>query len=203
MPGESPEAPGSSTSDNDRALTTRELEPFVGTYFLEQEKLVRRVEVKDDKLFYIRGAAGETELTPLGSDRFRGQGTETLFRFEKTGDRVTAVCIERPEETICALWKQPPTQARSALASFSGSYESNELGEVTYEVAVQGGDLVVTTPDDTLVFQQAFTDFFSDIRMGFLGLEWQRDDQGRPSGFLVHAGRVRDIQFRRVETNGE
>ena len=153
--------------------------------------------MRGDKLIYVRGLSSEMELKPIARDRSLMEGSEVFVHFESTADRVTALCFETSDDTSSATRREALSEDDRELRGFAGSYVSHELGGVVYQIESKGTELIVKTPDDELVFQQAFADFFSESRMGFLGIEWQRGREGRPSGFLVHAGRVRDIHFER------
>ncbi|MEZ4455057.1 MAG: serine hydrolase domain-containing protein [Gemmatimonadales bacterium] len=89
--------------------------------------------------------------------------------------------------------RQPLTAA--VLATYAGTYYSPEL-DVTYRVAASDSGLTVAVgPNEPRPLRAAGTDRFT----GGSGLEfqWTRQGSNRLTGFLLSAGRVRNLRFER------
>jgi hypothetical protein len=99
----------------------------------------------------------------------------------------------QPAENFVAVETASPTAAQ--IAEFAGTYYSEEL-DATYRLAVENEKLTVRQKGQQ---PRALT---PTTRDGFIGpgggtFEFQRDAQGRVSGFLVQAGRIRGVAFAR------
>ena len=87
MAGKLPEPPRAVVAAPDTAVTlaasgsVKDLSVgVVGTYWNREEILVRRIEVTDGKVWYVRSPESRTELAPLanGQWQMRGVGTRTV-----------------------------------------------------------------------------------------------------------------------------
>ncbi len=88
-----------------------------------------------------------------------------------------------------------PLFTEAELLAYAGNFRSQEL-DVVYRLEVEDGRLVLTRPASLarpLVAQK--TDRFE---AGPYTFRFQRDDGGGVSGFLLDAGRVRNLRFQRV-----
>lgn len=172
------------------------LEPWTGTYFAPGELLARRIELRDGGLVYVRGPGNQTELAPLGDDRFRMQlpiPLEVTVAF-RPGEMV--VTEEGAEPTVFQR-VEPVTYSAADLAAFAGDYLSEEL-DATYPLAVDDGVLtIVSRRSGNVPLAPHFADFFLS-EDGIVSLRFRRDDEGRVTGFALSSGRVRDLEFVRA-----
>jgi len=88
----------------------------------------------------------------------------------------------------------PP--ARPDLAQYAGRYYSAEL-EVFYEVKVDGETLVATGRHTLPVTLRHGKGETFNGNMPLAAIEFQRDGQGKVTGFRAGNGRTRDVQFGR------
>jgi CubicO group peptidase (beta-lactamase class C family) len=79
------------------------------------------------------------------------------------------------------------------LEAFAGSYRSAEL-DVTYDLSVADGNLVVRLPDTPEIRLQPLG---GDAFRGRWTFRFERDQAGAVTGFTVDAGRVTNIRFER------
>ena len=168
---------------------------YTGLYWSPQSGFVRRIEVRDGKLFYVRGQGNDTELAPLGGDRFRmvGAPAEVSFPVSATaasGPRRMELVVGGDKPVVFEEVK-PVTPTPEGLAAYAGTYTSPEL-DTTWTIAMEGGRLMLRAkrgPAHPL--EPAFTDAFN----GDFGLiRFQREGQ-KVTGFLMGSPRARDIQF--------
>jgi CubicO group peptidase (beta-lactamase class C family) len=91
----------------------------------------------------------------------------------------------------------PPTDHE--LRELAGSYRSAEL-DVTYRLTVEQGRLVVRSLwlAEGIVLRPMLQDQFDSESWWLRTLEFVRDAKGIPTGFLIHAGRVRNVAFERT-----
>lgn len=168
---------------------------YAGTYWSPGGGLVRRIEARDGKLFYVRGNGNDSELAPLGGDRFRMVEAPVELSFPVSA---TAASGPRRMELVAGGDKpmifeevKPVTLNPADLAAYAGTYTSAEL-DTTWTLAVDGERLVLRRKRGPAIpLKPAFTDAFESP--GGL-VRFQREGQ-KVLGFLVGAGRARDIKF--------
>ncbi|HEX4960060.1 MAG TPA: serine hydrolase domain-containing protein [Thermoanaerobaculia bacterium] len=170
---------------------------YVGLYWSPAGGFVRRIYAKDGKLFYFRSQESESELAPLDGDRFAMLGapvaTEVSFpsqtprRMQVSSDGGKPVVFEEV---------QPVSLKPEDLAAYAGTYASAELDTV-WILAVEGGRLVLQPKRGPKApLEPSFTDAFD----GPAGLiRFQRNGEKKVTGFLVGAGRARDLKFTKAE----
>jgi len=104
---------------------------------------------------------------------------------------------EAPEEARQEAEEAEPLElSAEQLAAYAGDYYGEEL-DVTYRLRVEGDTLRLFLGnwlDSALV--PAEPDVF---RVRFLTFRFTREPPERPSGFLLDAGRVRNLRFERVK----
>lgn len=171
---------------------------YVGTYFSAQQSLLRRIEARDGKLWYVRRQGNESELAFEGEHRFRMLGVPgsavLTFVTKKPGKRhLTLVTdgetIEMPEVAAFA----PDAKA---LAAYAGEFESTEL-DTRWRLQVEGDELKMRgRRGPWLPLAPAFPDAFTGP--GGL-LRYERDAAGTIVGFAVDVGRARGIGFCKLD----
>jgi CubicO group peptidase (beta-lactamase class C family) len=83
------------------------------------------------------------------------------------------------------------------LAAYAGRYYSEEL-DTTYTLQVEEGTLALAARRLNGTLVPSARDEFT---LGSKVLRFERDAQGRPSGFRVDAGRIRNLRFERKEAS--
>jgi CubicO group peptidase (beta-lactamase class C family) len=179
------------------ALSEDELKKRVGLYRNPKSGSIRRVSYADKKLWADPMAGPRYELLPLAADRFRVVGPsanfEVQFGFAQGKPELRILREDAPAETFVAVEAASPTPAQ--LADFAGTFYSEEL-DTTYRLAVEGEKLSLAQKGRPA---RALTPTTRDAFIGSGGgmFEFQRDAQGRVTGFVVHAGRIRNVGFSR------
>jgi CubicO group peptidase (beta-lactamase class C family) len=192
-----PEAQPAAVAGEAPAGKVENADRYTGLYWSPQSGFVRRIEVRDGKLFYVRGQGSESELAPLGGDRFRMLGvpgrTEVSFPVS-----ATAASPPRRMEVVTGEDKplvfeevKPTSPAPEGLAAYAGIYTSPEL-DTTWTLTVEEGKLMLRGrrgPAHPL--EPAFADAFN----GDFGLiRFLREGQ-KVTGFLMGSPRARDVKF--------
>jgi CubicO group peptidase (beta-lactamase class C family) len=176
-----------------------DLSPYPGLFFNPVTSQVRRIYAKEGKLFYEREPGNESELAPLGQDRFAMVGApgsvEVHFSTAPDGHREMIV----PGAPVSPLFQavEPASPSAETETGLAGTYFSEELG-TSYTLAVKDGHLVLTHANrlPALVLQPAFADAFRAPGFGLLRLT--RDAGKKVTGFTVNAGRIHGLGFTRV-----
>ncbi|MBW8367482.1 MAG: beta-lactamase family protein [Arenimonas sp.] len=169
---------------------------YTGIYYSPAEALVRPIELRDGKLWYVRQRGQDSELAYEGADRFNmldvpspaslqfgtAENGQKRMTFEMGTQRIEMRQVARFE---------PDAQL---LATFAGQYESVEL-DTRWTLAMDDGKLVVQPRRGAPVpLSPAFGDAFTGMGL----LRFQRTAGGEITGFAVDVGRARGISFSRV-----
>lgn len=176
-----------------------DLSAYEGLFLNPVTSQVRRVYLKEGKLLYEREPGNETELAPLGQDRFVMVGSpgaiEIHFSSTPGGHREMRIPAAPGSPLFQAV--EPASRSAVDLAGLAGSYFSEELG-IAYTLAVKDGQLVLTYANrlPAVILQPAFADAFRAPGFGLLRLT--RDAEKRITGFTVSAGRISNLGFTRV-----
>ncbi|HEX9941586.1 MAG TPA: serine hydrolase domain-containing protein [Thermoanaerobaculia bacterium] len=173
---------------------------YAGLYWSPASGLVRRIQARDGKLFYSRGADSESELAPLGGDRFAmlgvpaGSQAEVSFPPAAAGAPRRMLVSTNGGKPTAFEEVQPASPKAEELAAYAGTYASAEL-DTTWRVAVEEGKLVVRPKrGPALPIEPAFADAFGSP----LGLIRFSRDGGKVTGFSISVGRARNLVFRRA-----
>ncbi len=111
---------------------------------------------------------------------------------EPRADSGTSIDDRRAE----ADESEPLPSSVEQLAEYAGLYYSEEL-EVTYEIKLANGDLGLEVGND--LDGRLRLSASDEMRRGGVTLRFHRDSNGRVAGFLLDAGRVRNLIFAKRE----
>lgn len=186
------------------SISAQEAAKYVGLYRNPVSGDLRRVSFADGRL-RMDAFGAPLELAPLEPGTFRvgGPASETTAIFDRAGSaggvRLQLKRQAGKPEIYAAV--RPAAPSEPELGAYEGVFFSPEL-EVQYSVVLEGGKLFLrgrNLPKDAL--QPTFGDGFA---LAGRFLEFRRDASGRVSGFLVQAGRIRNVRFeRRVKSVAE
>jgi len=174
------------------SASAADLRRLAGVWRHVERGEVRRTRVTGDTL--VSDGTPPTPYVPLGGDRFRTDG-RTEVRFEGNAAAPERMVVRTPAGT--AIFTRADTVALDAakLAEYAGDYRSDEI-ETTQTWKVEKGQLVGFAGYRRLgVLEPSYRDGFT--RAGTV-IDVTRDRNGRITGFLVEAGRVRHLRFTRV-----
>jgi hypothetical protein len=142
---------------------------------------------------------------------FRSEGTFDFDRREwryyhalRGADGKVAAIEElnsRNRQAVLMRRIEPAQPTAAALAQLTGEYRLPEL-DTSYVFSVEGGVLIARTlwSTESVIFAPSSVDRFDSISgpWNISTLVVQRDQRGRPNGFVLHGGRVRNIALERV-----
>jgi CubicO group peptidase (beta-lactamase class C family) len=173
-----------------------ELKAHAGIYRNAATSTLRRISFRDGKLWIDAFGPG-FELISLSSSRFKVNrpeiNIELIFghAIAKEPQALSIVTGSGSPVTYSLIEAFTPTADQ--LTNFTGTFYSEEL-DTTYSITIEGSKLSVTGRDGakrplTPTFRDAF------IAPGAAQLEFRRDTSGRVTSFVVHAGRIRNVEF--------
>jgi CubicO group peptidase (beta-lactamase class C family) len=187
-----PEAQPAAAANNAPAGKVENADRYAGVYWSSGGGLVRRIEVRDGKLFYVRGQGGpDSELAPLGGDRFRMVGIPAEVSFQGSATPRRMELIAGGGRPMVFEEVKPVTLKPENLIAYAGTYTSPEL-DTTWTLAVEGDQLKLRGQrGPAMPLEPTFADAFNSPT-GLI--RFQREGQ-KVTGFLVGAGRARDLKF--------
>lgn len=184
-------------------LPATRLAEFTGTYWNEDDSLLRTIEVREGKLQYVRGAEGRvSELAAVADGRFVmvGVGVHVDVEFETGEDRTMTVSVEGEDSLLFHPVLSPGPEE---LAAYAGSFWSEEL-ERELRLRPEGGRIqaewtddpqpspaVVLAPDRLLVQQFVPVPWSPQD----VDLRLERDASGQITGLRLSCEMVRGITF--------
>ena len=173
------------------SLSEAQLAPYVGLFRAPRTQTLIRTAVKDGKL--ALELPRSFTPTPTGTDRFRIFGGPEMI-YQREGGRTRAVLVVDGDDTTRYEPVAPVTPSAAQLASYAGTYWSDEL-DTRFTVVVRDGGLVLRERlGDETKLAPTFADGFTSPAGTVI---FSRDPAGRVSGFGIWAGRIRNVQFRR------
>ncbi len=172
-------------------LSVAQLERFVGSYWQEDDRMFREILLRDGSLIYSRGGGRDSPLQPLGEDRFQmlEVPVDVVVRFEASR-MIVDVAGQEPSSFEAFVSVEPGPEEMTHLA---GRYYSAELDHVQ-RLEIEDGELVARHRAGDQTFMPRMADVWT---AGFLTVRFQRNEDGEVEGFLLDAGRVRDLQYER------
>lgn len=168
-------------------------EQYVGMYWSRKSGLIRQLEMREGKLFYVRGGGRDNELAQNDDESLTmiGAPFSVKLSFAKRGStRVMTFDANSNKDDFEQVTPAKPTA--NELLELQGDYYSQEL-ETVWSFVVEDNKLQLKMKrDENMVFEPKFTDAFEG--QGLMMLV-QRDSKAKVTGLAVNAGRARDLQF--------
>lgn len=183
-------------------VSAEELASVTGLYLNPVTDVIRRLYVKDGKLFYFRAPGNESELAPVGGNRFLMLGVrnkvEISFHSARPNLPLQMIFAEAGAKPSKWTAVKPASYNPPQLAAFAGKYFSSELDR-TYEIKVQGDKLLFVTGNwGSFLLSPRFVDSFANQEeMG--SIMFTRNGRSRVSGFVITSGKVRNLRFDRIK----
>ena len=170
-------------------------EVYAGRYALDDGTVLEIVK-EGGRLFAVHSAQGRSELFPETIARYFLKDADVVLTFHPDKDnyveRVTVVSSGRPMQ---GKRIQSTSMTDALMKAFTGNYFSEEL-ETVYTIGIRDGKLVARHfrhGEIPMIWTEG--DTFTGRRWFFRKLEFQRDKNGRISGFLLTGGRVWNLRF--------
>jgi CubicO group peptidase (beta-lactamase class C family) len=195
QPPASGTAPATPTQSQPSHVDAAAFAPFAGTYVLQTTLENRTLELKDGKLFLLKGDVS-LAATPIDAHSFVTKGTR--YTVEPASGHTPARLVRFPREGEPQTLErvEPFVPDAKALQEYVGRYGTEEIPR-DVEIILLEGKLYTRrwgrTPD-----RKALEPV---VRDGFLGdgetFHFERDSRGRVTGFLRNSENVRLMKWLR------
>ncbi len=178
----------------DEPLPPDDWDAYEGTYEVEPGVIIE-VTVEERKLFANATAQGKFELEPVARDNFRLAAVDALIQFERDDSgAVHRLTFHRGASSVPA--PRVPGRALSGpdLQAYAGTYFSSELN-ADYSLESKEGKLLLKvgkrSPEPVTVREDAS----ASSELG--RFQFEKDSEGNVIGFVLQAGRVKNLRFQR------
>lgn len=182
-------------------LKKKQLKAFEAWFWNDASNYSRRIYLRKDTLRYARGPGNESPLMPISDNEFQMLNVDVdlkvKFLDDDAGKRME-VRINGAEPIISRGY-EPTNYGPDELASFEGDYYSKEL-DATYRLMVKDKTLIAKhIRNGEVRLSSIMKDRFMSNRWYMGNINFERDANGKISGFKVSAGRVRNVKFIKLE----
>ena len=171
---------------------------LAGGYWDSANMMSMRLEVDDDALWADHPEIGRFELDRVDALRWQllGSPWEVTFDFEVVDGVTTGVKTEYFKSAWGSFVPFERAEVDAAeLSAYVGSYYSPEL-DIEYQLALSDGQLTFDLKGEhPQELSPLFDGMFENFNWGVF--EFQKNDLGDVTGFLLHSGRVRNLAFTR------
>lgn len=179
-------------------LTPEQIKRFEGLFWNPENSIFSKIVTRDGKLILERDGIPPTEVRPL-SDKalkvlFPGLDVVLTFGAGSGGKPGYAEVINsRPPLRFDSY--EAAKYGDKELNALAGSYFSEEINAY-YEFVMKDGELKLFVNDKDLgALDPVMKDLWRNKEVGLFKIE--SDANGKPKGFRLDAGRVRNLRFRR------
>ncbi len=181
------------------ALNESILSRYAGSY-IQPEGAPLRV-VREDEKLYLEGAFGRAPLETVNDSSFTSWNGLLKLTFARPapGDNAQSPALTVEMNQPVRYTRYEPVQlGRGALQAYTGTFESDELGE-RYQVLLKGDELLLRHrkyPDVPL--RPVTKEQFSSPHWWMGNLRFLRDNRGQITGLEVNEGRVLHLKFNKI-----
>ncbi len=170
------------------------LRTYAGLYWNETESTARRFEFADGRLFAVTGRDRQP-MKSLGDGRFvLTAAPRTRVQFDAGGGAPGATVTNPGGSDDRFVRAEPFSPTPAKLTEFAGVYRSDEI-ESVYRMVVHEGSLrLERLKSRPSTLQPVVVDTFA-TQVGTV--RFVRDATGTVTGFVLDAGRVRRVKFRK------
>ena len=175
-------------------LSNAEMKRFEGSYFEREEKSYRKVQLKNDTLYYIRASGKSSKLLAVGKSNFKMLGTpyDVSVNFKKNDYGEPILELRIPE--IMWLWLSKVTKTKSS-SDYLGSYYNDELS-TQYDLIQKDNEFYLTHPRlDNIKITQITQANFSSKNRNFFDIRFKRNKAGKVIAFSVSNDGIKNITF--------
>lgn len=178
---------------------TKVLKTYENDYWSKEGGFGVKVYIKNDTLIMARDGRPD-KLGQVGENQFKvisARNSVVLSFSTKNNTQELSVKIGSGEPIYFKPYN-PTKYPLSNATDYIGKYYSEEL-ETTYEVVLEKDQLVTKHQrNDDMTFRPLMQDVFRMNRWFFDNLRFERDGNGKISGFRVDNSRVKNLLFTKV-----
>ena len=176
-------------------LSPKKLKAFEGHYWNAWGNYSRRIYVKESILMYDRGNGNETELIPVGKQKFKMNLDLPISMFVSFEENKMMVGEEGDKPELFEEYT-PIEPSVSELEALAGTYQADDV-DAPFELVLEDGKLFMASPDGKAQIRPVSKDVFTQTYIG--QVTFKRDDSGNVEGLVLDAGRVRKMWYKRVK----
>ena len=176
-------------------LSASALGRFAGDYWNPDRFMLRSIVVDDNSLFYDRGSDNRSRLDPVGDDHFlmADVPVAVVVRFEPRGETPQTMVVEvKDREPVHLERFERAAPGTGELLAYTGSFYSSELDHEQV-FSIDEGVIVAERRGGKEPLQPLQPDSF--ITGDGVVLNFERNPDGKVSGFRLQAGRVRNVRY--------
>lgn len=179
------------------ALPEAKLASFAGLYWDKENEGAMRLVLKEGKLSVGFSAEESYPLKPIAENRLRMVGPPVNLEFKAGADGgPLTIALQRDGVDHADTFEARPefNPSKEQLAAIAGAYRSEEI-EPVYRLVVEKSSLVLKRlKSKPAILEPTITDQFSSP---FGSLHFIRDAQGQVTGFILNAGRIKGVKFKK------
>jgi len=184
-------------------LSIPELQKFCGSYWNKESSYMRKIHLRDGKLYYYRSEGNESELAPISKDTLVliSNPDSYSIRFEQKSDKEFMIFEwgEGGNEFQYFNEKfEPVTYDAKQLAEFTGLFWCENL-KVMYKLGIFDGALTVSHNRNVdFAIRPYKADKFTSDTNYFDNVEFERDKKGNINGFWIKTTNVGSQYFKKL-----
>lgn len=179
-------------------LSEEQLQRYTGDFWEHSAKYAAETQLIGGKLWAVHSPERRNELVPVGVDRFKmiGMPTDVIVEYTMSDSGVQQVSLvidSYPSGTFKPFTRRKVKTAE--LEAYVGDFYSPEL-DVHYLLQMDEGKLMFLLPGQK---PQELTPMFAETfeNPDWGAFDFRRDTENAVSGFSLHSGRVRNLEFTR------
>lgn len=180
-------------------LSNNKLKGFEGVYWSDEEKIGRKILIKNDTLRYSSSDKKEWPLLPINKQTFVmiRASVKPIVQFDSKKQQMT-VQIENNLPGVFTFLQSNLDEKRNDLKIFEGSYYSPEL-KTSYSIFTddKSNIYIEHARHGSIKLKQLYnTIFLGDWPVGIV--EIKKNDEGKVLGLRMSNGRTRNVWFKKV-----
>lgn len=174
-------------------LSATTLKSLEGSFWGDDSKISRKLEVRNDTLHYVRSNGRSTPMVPIAKDKFRWVGPPmTIILTLNTSENPSSFILDIEGQGTSTFEKFTPITKldEATREQYLGNYFSKELN-ATYSLKPQNGGVMLYVNDKPLAPAQPVMKNMFTAYNGALTIAFSPDQKS----FRIAAGRVQNVLF--------
>ena len=182
-------------------IPTKTLKQLEGVYWSHEEKIGRKIYVKNDTLRYVSSRENSWPLLPLDSTLFKlgipgGTGTTVLFNTKR---KEMIVGNDQAVPGVFSYLQSNLQKQKTNLELLVGHYYSEAL-QTSYRISVDGSEVYMThARHGKIQLTQRYETVFSG-NWPLRTLEVKMDEDKKVKGISISNGRTRNVWFDKIRS---
>ncbi len=194
-----------SITENDfMKLSIPELQKFCGSYWNKESSYMRKINLRDGKLYYYRSEGNESELAPISKNTFvlTEDPDSYSIRFEQKSDKELMIFAWGEGGNEFQYFNEKfdlVTYDTKQLTEFTGLFWCENLN-VLYKLLMQDGMLTVSHNRGVdFVITPYKSDKFTSEAYYFDNIEFERDKKGNINGLWIRTTNIGGQYFKKLD----